>query len=328
MSGARKTFIITISVLVLLLVGLVVADIASRSAAQKSAREALASIQGVEVQEPVVKAKGEPFITQVLAGKLKNVYAQAGSASFVVDGAPVQLLNVDVQVQGLTTSLPYVADSMEAKALITAESLQNVVNAKGLKMQLTHKDGYIDLETSVAGLPVVVSMLAEPAMQNASDLSRVVPAIKFTPAKVSVDVQGIKLDAPLDQQTKVLDQQKQLGQGDTSQPGAQKDAAQGLQGAQGTQGAQKNDVQQGTQKEGQKDAQKDKKDQKQGTKEAKRDTSSFDLGNLLGKFQLPSFYLPLDQAPEGLQITGLTITEEGVVISLSGAQLNLSALAK
>lgn len=294
MSAARKTLIICISVLVLLVIGLIVADVVARSSAQNQARQALESISGIEVKQASVKAKGEPFITQALAGKLKDVRASAEEVQFNVEGSPVSLVNVTAQFKGLTTKLPYVVDSMSAEARITADSLQQLAIAKGLRMDLSTREGYIDLSTEVSGIPIVVSMSAEATTQNSSDLSRVVPAIKFVPANVSLNVEAV--------QSNILDQQKK----------AEEEAARLASEAAAA-------------KESGNKKSNSKKSSSQNTSTTRNIN---DLSSLLSKFQLPSFVFPLDQAPEGLEISSIAITAEGVSIKLEGSNLNLSALSK
>lgn len=273
MSQAKKALVITISVVVLLLVGFVIADVMSRSSAQKSAQQALLSVNDVQSENLSVKAKGEPFVFQVLTGKLKQVQANADLVYFSVESTPLQVEKVQVELKGLSTKLPYVADSMKIQGLIPAESIQTLVHAKGFPMDAFCQQSSIALSSELNGLPVVVSVKAEPSTQNASDLTRVVPALKFIPSTITLNVENM---------SSVLEQSAS----NSSQTGAQA---------------------------------KDKK---------KAEPSGFDLSNMLRKFQLPTFTLALEHAPEGLQVTSIEIVPEGVKFSLEGVNINLSASPK
>lgn len=273
MNQAKKALIITLSVAVLLACGLVIADVISRSSAQKSAQQALLSVNGLQPEGLRVQAKGEPFVPQVLTGKLKQVQAQADTVHFSVESTALQLEQLEVELKGLSTKLPYVADSMKVQALLPAQSVQALVHAKGFLMDANCKQSYIDLSSELNGLPVVVSVKAEPSTQNASDLTHVVPALKFVPSTITLNVENM---------SSVL--------------------AQSSSGVNST-----------------KTQDKDKK---------KPEPSSFDLGSMLRKFQLPTFSLALEHVPEGLQISSIDILPEGVKFTLEGTNINLSAAAK
>lgn len=287
MQNTRKVLVISILVVILVLIGLIAGDLFAKNFAQQKAKDAMTSVSGLTAEKEEISVHGWPFLPQLISGKLSNITVKADALNYKTGNANIRLENADLQIQGLTTAEPYHADMLRGKALLTTQSLQNLVTAQGLKMQVKNESGQIKLLADILGVPVTVFLKAEPGTASSSDLSRTVPAVKLTPTDVSLNISKLSGKAG-----------ETVSQERTSAAGEQKNS-------------------QGNKK----DAQDGKNTQNN------RREGSISLSNILDNFSVPSFTIPIEQAPNGLQINKLEVNDQGIYFEITGDQINLSEAA-
>ena len=288
MQNTRKVLVISILVVILIVIGLIAGDLFARNYAQNKASDAVTQISGLSAENEDISVHGWPFLPQLISGKLSSVDIKADALNYKTGNANIRLENADFTIQGLSTSEPYHADALTGKALLTTQSLQNLVTAQGLKMQVKNESGQIKLLADILGVPVTVFLKAEPGTATSSDLSRTVPAVKLTPTDVSLNIAKLANKKP----------EAQSQEQDTKQDGKQDTKQDNKQG-----------------------------DKKQNEEAKPKRDGSISLSNILDNLSVPSFTIPIEQAPNGLEINKLEVNEQGIYFEITGNQLNLSEAA-
>lgn len=153
-----------VGALLLLAVVLVAADRITQAAVERNATAALAT-SGLEFSEDAtVQLGGFPFLTQLVTGRLRE--ASLHAESVVIDG--IVLTDVDASALGITTSNPRTAQSVSLTATAPASTLSDAVERSqlgqlGVDVEITVEDGEVLASTSILMVPVVVTMVPEPA---------------------------------------------------------------------------------------------------------------------------------------------------------------------
>lgn len=153
-----------VGALLLLAVVLVAADRITQAAVERNATAALAT-SGLEFSEDAtVQLGGFPFLTQLVTGRLRE--ASLHAESVVIDG--IVLTDVDASAHGITTSNPRTAQSVSLTATAPASTLSDAVERSqlgqlGVDVEITVEDGEVLASTSILMVPVVVTMVPEPA---------------------------------------------------------------------------------------------------------------------------------------------------------------------
>ncbi|MDO5043820.1 MAG: LmeA family phospholipid-binding protein [Coriobacteriia bacterium] len=290
MQNTRKTLVITILVIVLAIVLFIIGDLFARNSAQNKADEAIANIPGVEFEKKKVDVRGWPFIPQAVSGKLSDVRMSADAMNFTVEGANIRIQNPQMNIKGFTTKEPFVADSMTGSGMVTIDSLQNLVTAQGLRMQVSSQNEQIRLTADIVGVPVTVTLNARADNTTSADLTRTVPAIVLTPVDVTLNIEKLYGKSSSQNEANKKDEQDQ----DKNKEGENKDQD--------------------------KNAEADKQDQ------GNKQPNSISLGNILDNFAAPSLTIPLEQSPNNLQISTLEVKDNGIYFTLEGVQLNFSEI--
>lgn len=159
-----RRLLAVVGVVVLIGVAFVVADRVVQATVEQRATEALPTTGLALSDDATVSLGGFPFLTQLATGKLRDASLTASSVE--VDG--VVLTDVVATASGVTTSAPYVAESVALTATAPASTLTDAVEESrlgqlGVDVTLTVQAGEIVATTSLLGLPVEVSMVPEAA---------------------------------------------------------------------------------------------------------------------------------------------------------------------
>lgn len=301
MSGARKAFVIFVTVIVLVVIGLIVGSFVAQSSAKSAARDAVARMGFENAEKLEVKNDGFFFLPQVISGKLNGVSLSADTVTYTVEGAPITISDFKAHVQGLTTREPYIADNFSGSGLITTSSIQNLVNAKGLKMTVEGQQGSMKLSSSIMGVPVQVLVTATPTIVKSADLTRDVAALEFKASDLSINLE------------KFVNQKNTVVPAQPSESSSEKNS---------------NTTEDSKKSSNDKNSMSSSKNSSSSKNNSSTKSSSqpkeLTLAEVLGNFQPPTFVVPLTQLPSGVEITGIEMTEQGVKLQLSGSTVNLS----
>jgi len=144
------------TVFVLLAGGAVVVDrVAVGRAQDRAVTEIQANVEGVS-GEPDVTIGGFPFLTQLAAGKLSHVTAHADALT--LDG--VEVTDVEVDADGVTTTEPYSVDSAALTGTLSAAELNKLVAANSdLDVDLQIVDDQLTAATKVLGLDMTAALV-------------------------------------------------------------------------------------------------------------------------------------------------------------------------
>lgn len=147
--GARGVMV-GVVVLSVVVGGAAVADEVFRDRTEEQiAADMQAGIPGLDVL-PEVTISGWPFLTQVMSGELDDMHVAASEAT--IEGLTLQ--DIDVQLHGVTTEMPYRARDAEMTAFISLESIQG---ALPVDAELSIEDQQLVSSFSIFGLPLNVA---------------------------------------------------------------------------------------------------------------------------------------------------------------------------
>ncbi|MFC7403562.1 DUF2993 domain-containing protein [Georgenia alba] len=141
--------VLLVLLLVLLLVVVLVADRATH--ARTEARISGELARSLDLQEPpAVTVDGFPFLTQVAAGRLGSVRAQAEDVTIDTPDGSLGLHGVRAHARDVTLQTPSVVGRLELGGTLRDASIQNIVGRPGVEVA-TRTDG-IHLTTEILGL--------------------------------------------------------------------------------------------------------------------------------------------------------------------------------
>ena len=153
--GARGVAI-GATALVLVAIGAVAVDrVAAGAARDVAEREIVTSFDGV-AGEPKVAIGGFPFLTQLVAGKLKDVTGRVDGLTF--DG--VEVTGVELDAEGVTTSEPYTVDHAVLTGTLSVETLQELLATKaGVDLDLGLEGDRLVARSQLFGLDLAATLV-------------------------------------------------------------------------------------------------------------------------------------------------------------------------
>lgn len=160
----RRAVVLTLVVLLVAVGTAVAVDRILLARTERRVLDDLASSGLALSPDAQVHIAGFPFLTQVWQGSLEQVRLAADAAT--VDG--LELTDVEVVAEGVSTTSPTAAESLEVvatapEATLTEAVGRSAVADQGLDVTVTIVDGRVLANTSVLGLPVEVGMVPRPA---------------------------------------------------------------------------------------------------------------------------------------------------------------------
>ncbi len=145
----RTGLVVGFTLLVVVLIGLVVADVVAAERTRQTVSDAIVENVDDVVGTPVVDVGGFPFLPQLATGELDRLDA-------TVDGATlggIAMTDLAITARGISTSTPYRADEVVVHATIPTASLQEaVVERSSLELAVEVADDALRLSGQVLGL--------------------------------------------------------------------------------------------------------------------------------------------------------------------------------
>lgn len=141
-------------VLGVLAVGVVVADRATASAAERRLVTEIESRMHV-TGTPQVDVGGFPFLTQLVARSIDRTTVHADAVTF----GDVEVTDVDLDLRGVSVATPVVADRLVVTGTLSPATLTRLAaNSSGLAIELGVDGGALTASTSLLGIPLVAHL--------------------------------------------------------------------------------------------------------------------------------------------------------------------------
>jgi hypothetical protein len=192
MRGVAWTFV---TLVVVVAAGGLVADGVVRARTENEiAAQVRVSIPGLD-GEPDVSIGGFPFLTQLARGRIDALRATAPAAT--VEG--LRLEDVVVDLTGVTTQAPYVAEGAVMTALTTPDAVEAVLD---VELDLEVRDGELVARTDLMGVPLEAVVLPRAVGREVEvDVTELLLAGVAVddadlPAGLAEDLKGIRFTVP------------------------------------------------------------------------------------------------------------------------------------
>ncbi|CAD6000506.1 DUF2993 domain-containing protein [Agreia sp. COWG] len=186
--------IVGVGIVVLLAVGIVVADVSLRAYAQDRARSEIeAALPSTVTGDVSVQIGGFSFLQQYLAGRFDTVTLDA--PSLVVDGSPVA---VSVTAGGVPTDLAQPVDRLTATLALDQDAVNSFVTVPG-SATLTLDDQAVGYDGSVSFLGLGIDYLVTAGVSVTADSVVLAPKTATLANGSSVVDLSTPLQAVLDQ---------------------------------------------------------------------------------------------------------------------------------
>lgn len=185
--------VVVLGILLVLIVGVVVADVVLRGYAEGRARDELAQNLPRSVSGDVdVRINGFSFLQQYLVGSFDHVVVTA--PSLTVDGVPV---SAQVVASGVPTDLGKPVDSLRATLTLSESAVNSLIEVPGAA-ELRLEDGSVGYDGSASFLGLSVDYLVTAGVTSTADSIVLTPeTASLSSGSTVVDVSGA-LNAVLD----------------------------------------------------------------------------------------------------------------------------------
>jgi hypothetical protein len=172
-----RTVVVVVVILCVLIGGALVADGVLRGKAQDRIATDLQTQMGLDAT-PEVGIDGFPFLTQVVGDReLDHLHIAAEEAT--VSG--MELRNIDVELEGVTTQEPYTARHVSATASIPIATIRTLLD---IPADLDIKNGQLVASTKLFGLPLKIALTPRAAGRS---IAIDVETLSLAGAAVSAD---------------------------------------------------------------------------------------------------------------------------------------------